>query len=68
MCKIENTTNKKILELQNVTYTYEGEKLPVWKFLSCAFFEGKIHAISGPSGCGKSSILYLINGLIPHMY
>lgn len=68
MCKIENKTDKKILELQSVTYTYEGEKLPVWKFLSCAFFEGKIHAISGPSGCGKSSILYLINGLIPHMY
>ncbi|MBP1581135.1 MAG: ATP-binding cassette domain-containing protein, partial [Oscillospiraceae bacterium] len=33
-----------------------------------AFYEGKIHAISGPSGSGKSSILYLIDGLIPHMY
>ncbi|MBS5136076.1 MAG: energy-coupling factor ABC transporter ATP-binding protein [Oscillospiraceae bacterium] len=58
----------KVLELQNVTYTYEGEKFPVWELLSCDFYEGKIHAISGPSGSGKSSILYLIDGLIPHMY
>lgn len=60
--------DQKILELQNVTYTYEGEKFPVWELLSCAFFEGQIHAISGPSGSGKSSILYLLDGLIPHMY
>lgn len=69
MCKIASENkNKCILELQDVTYCYEGEKLPVWKNLSCRFFEGKIHAISGASGCGKSSILYLLNGLIPHMY
>ena len=68
MCKIDVGIDKKILELNDVTYTYEGERLPVWKSLSCAFYEGKIHAISGPSGCGKSSILYLIDGLIPHMY
>ena len=67
MCKIDRA-DKKILELQNVTYSYDGEELPVWRLLSCAFYEGKIHAISGPSGCGKSSILYLIDGLIPHMY
>ena len=60
--------DQKILELQNVTYTYEGEKFPVWELLSCNFYEGQIHAISGPSGSGKSSILYLIDGLIPHMY
>ena len=57
-----------ILELQNVSYTYEGERLPVWKHLSCRFYEGKIHALCGPSGCGKSSLLCLMDGLIPHMY
>lgn len=57
-----------ILELQNVSYTYEGETLPVWKHLSCCFYEGKIHALCGPSGCGKSSLLCLMDGLIPHMY
>lgn len=40
----------------------------MWELLSCSFYDGKIHAISGPSGSGKSSILYLIDGLIPHMY
>lgn len=58
----------KILELKNVTYTYEGERLPVWKSLSCSFYKGMIHAVCGPSGCGKSSVLNLIDGLIPHMY
>lgn len=59
---------EKILEIQDVTYIYDGERLPVWEHLSCCFFKGKIHAVSGPSGCGKSSILSLIDGLIPHMY
>lgn len=66
MCKIAK--DQIILEMQDVTYCYEGETLPVWKHLSCCFFKGKIHAVSGPSGCGKSSILYLLDGLIPHMY
>ena len=65
---MKGTKEKKILEIQDVTYTYDGERLPVWEHLSCCFFEGKIHAVSGPSGCGKSSILSLIDGLIPHMY
>lgn len=69
MCQITNKMEyKKILEIKDVTYAYEGERLPVWEHLSCAFFEGKIHAVSGPSGCGKSSILSLIDGLIPCMY
>lgn len=64
MCKI----TEPILEIKDVTYTYDGETLPIWEHLSCQFYKGKIHAISGPSGCGKSSILYLLDGLIPHMY
>lgn len=66
MCKIRN--DKVGLELQDVTYCYEGETLPVWEHLSCCFTKGEVHAICGPSGCGKSSILYLLDGLIPHMY
>ena len=69
MCKgIRNLEEQVILEMRDVTYCYEGETLPVWKHLSCCFYKGKIHAISGPSGCGKSSILYLLDGLVPHMY
>lgn len=69
MCQVaEKMKADKILELKDVTYVYDGERLPVWEHLSCSFFAGKIHAISGPSGCGKSSVLSLIDGLIPHMY
>ena len=66
--EVEHNENHVILELQDVTYCYDGETLPVWEHLSCCFYKGKIHAISGPSGCGKSSILYLLDGLVPHMY
>ena len=66
MCKI--TDDKKYLEIKDVSYCYEGETLPVWGHLSCCFSKGKINAICGPSGCGKSSVLYLLDGLIPHMY
>ena len=66
MCKI--IADKRNFEIRDVSYCYEGETLPVWEHLSCCFSEGAIHAICGPSGCGKSSILYLLDGLIPHMY
>jgi len=56
------------VSIKNVTYTYEGEEKPVLKDLSMDFREGEIHAVCGPSGCGKSTVLYLISGLIPHMY
>lgn len=68
MCKsINNTANSVILEIKNASYAYDGETDCVWRQLSCQFYRGKIHAIAGASGCGKSSILYLLNGLIPHM-
>lgn len=60
--------NNCCLRIEDATYCYDGEMLPVWRHLSCCFAEGKINAICGPSGCGKSSILYLIDGLIPYMY
>ena len=66
MCKI--IADKRNLEISDVSYCYEGETLPVWEHLSCCFSEGLIHAICGPSGCGKSSVLYLLDGLVPHMY
>ena len=65
---IKEMDKKAILEIRHASYCYEGEKLPVWEHLSCRFFEGKIHVVTGPSGCGKSSVLYLLDGLIPHVY
>lgn len=68
MCKGVNITSDSIImEIKNAAYAYEGEENWVWNQLSCQFFKGKIHAIAGASGCGKSSVLYLLNGMIPHM-
>ena len=65
---MRTVNSETLLNINNATYTYEGETLPVWEHLSCCFLKGRINAITGPSGCGKSSVLYLLNGLIPHMF
>lgn len=68
MCKgVDTLPGSVILEVKNASYAYEGEKEWVWNQLSCKFYAGKIHAVAGESGCGKSSVLYLLNGTIPHM-
>jgi len=54
------------LELRNIRFVYNEETVPVWQDLSCGFQQNTINLLLGPSGCGKSSLLYLIDGLIPH--
>lgn len=68
MCKgVGNTSETVLMEIKDAAYTYEGEEGRLWNGLSCRFYKGRIHAIAGASGCGKSSVLYLLNGIIPHM-
>ena len=55
-----------IIELQEISFVYSGEKIPVWQGLNCCFKQQTINLILGPSGCGKSTLLYLLNGIIPH--
>jgi energy-coupling factor transport system ATP-binding protein len=54
------------LTLQDISFVYNEESHPVWNELSCSFSRHTINLLLGPSGCGKSSLLYLIDGLIPH--
>ncbi len=54
------------LELADIRFVYNEETNPVWQGLSCGFQPNTINLLLGPSGCGKSSLLYLIDGLIPH--
>ncbi len=54
------------LELQDITFVYNEESIPVWQNLFCSFLPNTVNLLLGPSGCGKSSLLYLISGLIPH--
>lgn len=57
----------KIIQLQEVSFVYSGEKTPVWQGLTCFFEKNKINLLLGPSGCGKSTLLYLLSGIIPHI-
>ena len=53
----------KCLEIQNVSYSYEGGEGDVLKNISTSFERGKVYAIVGQSGAGKSTLLSLISGL-----
>jgi len=53
----------KCLEIQNVSYRYEGGTEDVLQNVSASFESGKVYAIVGQSGAGKSTLLSLISGL-----
>ena len=52
-----------VLELNDVTYQYEGARKAVFSGLNAAFETGKVYALVGKSGAGKSTLLSLIAGL-----
>ena len=53
----------KCLEIQNVSYRYEGGTEDVLQNVRASFESGKVYAIVGQSGAGKSTLLSLISGL-----
>jgi energy-coupling factor transporter ATP-binding protein EcfA2 len=59
-------TSSAIVDLRDITYTYEGETSPVINGVSLRVEPGEFVLILGPSGCGKSTLLNVLNGTIPH--
>lgn len=57
---------KKLLELKNVSFTYQTatDEINAIKGLSFNCGEGEFVSIIGPSGCGKTTVLSLIAGLL----
>lgn len=56
-----------VIEAKDLSFIYEGEKMPVLRDVNFKLTEGNIVFISGLSGSGKSTLLNIINGLIPEV-
>ncbi len=58
-------SNKKILEIQDLNYTYNDQAEPteVLKNINAKFEPGKLYAIRGESGSGKTTLLSLLSAL-----
>lgn len=52
-----------ILELNNISYSYDKKSRNVLNGISYTFEKGKLYAITGRSGAGKTTLLSLISGL-----
>ncbi|BDF33241.1 putative ABC transporter ATP-binding protein [Lachnospiraceae bacterium] len=65
---MEQPVHKKLIEMEQVSFAYDGEEAPVWQGLNCYFEEGTVNLLLGPSGCGKSTLLYMLNGIVPNFY
>ena len=56
-----------MIQLQGVSYAYPDSPLPALQEIDLAVPAGQWLLLAGPSGGGKSTLLYLLNGLIPHV-
>jgi len=54
-----------ILRIENLRFAYEPSQW-ILDNINLRFRKGEFVLLIGPSGCGKTTLLYCINGLIPH--
>lgn len=57
-----------MIELRNISFSYEGQKDGSLQNISLNIANGECVLFCGRSGCGKTTVTRLINGLIPHFY
>ncbi|MBQ8096294.1 MAG: ABC transporter ATP-binding protein [Prevotella sp.] len=53
-----------MIDIKNITYSYPGQKQPVFSDFSLQLPENRIYGLLGKNGTGKSTLLYLISGLL----
>ena len=53
-----------MIQIQNISYRYPGQKFPVFSNFSLQLPENRIYGLLGKNGTGKSTLLYLIAGLL----
>lgn len=56
------------ITIENVSYTYRGEKRPALKNVDLQAKSGELLLVTGPAGAGKTTLCSCLNGLIPHFY
>jgi energy-coupling factor transport system ATP-binding protein len=56
------------IEINNLTFTYEGAAQPALKNINLTVSAGEIILITGPAGSGKTTLSSCINGLVPHFH
>jgi energy-coupling factor transporter ATP-binding protein EcfA2 len=57
-----------IIELENVSFSYQNQAAKVLDGVSMSVGEGEIVLVCGPTGSGKTTLVRLFNGLIPHFH
>ncbi|MBQ0902407.1 betaine/proline/choline family ABC transporter ATP-binding protein [Micromonospora sp. U21] len=57
-------TDDVMIELQQVSKSYRGQKAPAVENVSMTIRRGEIVVLVGPSGCGKTTTMKMINRLI----
>ena len=53
-----------MIDIKNITYSYPGQKQPVFSDFSLQLSEDRVYGLLGKNGTGKSTLLYLIAGLL----
>jgi energy-coupling factor transport system ATP-binding protein len=61
------TTDKPLVQFDQVTYTHYGKTTPALSEINLAVQRGSFTLLVGPSGSGKSTLCMLLNGIIPQI-
>jgi len=64
---LEIFVSAKIINFENVSYSYPRAKIPALDSVNLYVMEGEFLAVMGENGSGKTTLCKLINGIIPHL-
>ena len=53
-----------MIEVNNISFKYKGQKALVFDGFSLQLEENRIYGLLGKNGTGKSTLLYLLSGLL----
>ncbi len=66
--KENSVSSSPLIEIKNLSFSYQQDNVPIIENLNCSFEEGRLVAILGENGAGKSTLLKLLAGLLQPSY